>query len=360
MAAAALCSSPGDCEDHDCWPRDGPVRLRQGSTSVRKNRPAACEECRRRRVRCSAFETGAPCEACCRHETICTIGAVKYAHDASSPTQIYAPVLPPPAPPASTPSLPPTSHLQLSLNVLNSALESSKPRPPPLVWESPNEHIQKGAPTTRSKQKAIEPKDEGEAADELESVAPPPKRLRPAAKSAAMHVAHDAHRPELKSEKAPRRTKHKHLARSEPVRPARHFPVSPAHVDNPPQLVIYSSRFKSNVSVSAWKEQSRQVDAGLDRPHSSRFPHSSIRDEPNLRAPYPSYPCASYPSFAPTYRSFTASSPAFRLDTVPASSATTSASTSSWTSDFGSLQHYHRRRNGESSTTSISETPQCD
>ncbi|BGP31882.1 hypothetical protein JCM10296v2_003660 [Rhodotorula toruloides] len=294
-----------------------------------------------------------------RHETTCTIGVVKYAHDASSPTQIYSPLLPPPAPPASTPSLPPNSHLQLNLNVLDHALESSKPRPPPLVWESPNEHIQKGAPTTRSKQKAVEPKGESETVDERESVAPPAKRPRPAAKSAAMHVAHDAHRPKVKSKKAPRRTKHERLARSEPAPPARHFPVSPPHVDNPPHLVVYSPQANSLIALSAWKGQRRQLDADLDRARSSRFPISSVRDEPNLRAPYPSCTCVSYPSFAPSFRSFTAPSPTCRFDTVATSTSTASASTSSWTSNYGFRPHHDRHGNAESSTTSISETSQC-
>ncbi|BGP07876.1 hypothetical protein JCM10049v2_003720 [Rhodotorula toruloides] len=359
MAAAVLCTSPGDCEAHDCWPRDGPVRLRQGTTSVRKTRPAACEECRRRRVRCSAFETGAPCEACCRHETTCTIGTVKYAHDARSPTQIYAPVLPPPAPPASTPSHSPTSHVQLNLSVLNSALESSKPRPPPLVWESPSEHIQKGAPTTRSKQKAVEEKDDCGKVEERESVAPPPKRPRPATKTGqgVVQVAHDVNHSDIKTKKAPRRIKHKRLARSEPARPARHFPIPPSSVDNPPQLVAYSSQSKSLLALSAWKRQGRQADADFDRPQSSRYPLSAIRDEPNFRPPCSSPSSASAPSLTRTFRSFTAASPALRFNPIASSRATASTSISSRTSDFGFRQPHHR--NGESSTTSISETPQC-
>ncbi|GEM07400.1 transcription factor [Rhodotorula toruloides] len=271
--------------------------------------------------------------------------------------QIYSPVLPPPAPPASTPSVPSTPHLQLNLNVLNSALESSKPRPPPLVWESSNEHIQKGAPTTRSQKKAVEVKDEDGTVDEHEPAAPPAKRLRLSTKTARGidTVARGMLHLETKASDKLCRIKHKRLAWSEPAHPARHFPVTALPLKDPPHLVVHSSRYQSLVALSAWKGQTRDTDC-LNRSRSSCFPLSAVRDEPNHRQPYSSRPFA--PAFhEPSFRSFTFPRPQFDLGTVASSSATASPSRSSWPSDFGFHQHHYR--NGESSTPSSSETLQC-
>lgn len=49
----------------DRWHREGPCRLLGPSSSwQRTNQPRACESCRKRRIRCSSFETGAPCSSC--------------------------------------------------------------------------------------------------------------------------------------------------------------------------------------------------------------------------------------------------------------------------------------------------------
>lgn len=60
--------------------------------------------CKKKRIRCSVFESGAPCASCSKHGQACTIGDDHY--DSSSPhqTAVFIPVLPPPPAPCSTPT----------------------------------------------------------------------------------------------------------------------------------------------------------------------------------------------------------------------------------------------------------------
>lgn len=50
-------------------PREGPVRILKQGSWVRLNQVQACAACRKRRVRCSSFYSGAPCESCARRSS---------------------------------------------------------------------------------------------------------------------------------------------------------------------------------------------------------------------------------------------------------------------------------------------------
>lgn len=259
--------------------------------------------CRRRRVRCSGFETGAPCEACavsCSPLPSLAQGASSPRHPSrddlhrrrrqvrlrcdladaglqtsSSPSpcafvHTFVPSESPlPNQPCRLEQRPRDGKVRLHSLIsadgrrirLTFPTRPRRPRPPPLVWESPNEHIQKCTPTTRSRQKAVENANDGETGQEREPAPPCPKRRRlrektPPDLDARDHATTAFHEGPSKPFRG---AKSKRLARSEPVRPARHFPASSPAFHSPPHLVVYSSQSTSLVTVSAWKEQTRQV-----------------------------------------------------------------------------------------------------
>ncbi|BGP15958.1 hypothetical protein JCM10213_004773 [Rhodosporidiobolus nylandii] len=146
-------------DDSSFWPREGCVRFLQKGAWRRKNGPVACAACRKRRVRCSGFETGAPCDSCQRRQIDCVVGEDTYPHDAEEQTQLFIPILPPPRPPYSSPSGDDAvAASPLDLTRLADALLTSGPRPAPLVWKSsPEELILPTVPPTRGRQKRSHP-----------------------------------------------------------------------------------------------------------------------------------------------------------------------------------------------------------
>ncbi|BGP55313.1 hypothetical protein JCM8202_000608 [Rhodotorula sphaerocarpa] len=135
-----------DAEDDPTVVREGPVRLLQAGSWKRKNGPAACDLCRQRRVRCSGFETGAPCDSCIRRQAYCTFGCDSYAPTAPERTVIFIAILPPPAGPSSTPLVPDQPCAPLDIDALSVKLSDSGPRPAPLVWIHPLDSMQDKAP----------------------------------------------------------------------------------------------------------------------------------------------------------------------------------------------------------------------
>lgn len=110
--------------------------------------------CRQRRVRCSGFETGAPCDSCrsslpswslesetsrrpdpsvptvlptgIRRKAICVIGQDSYPPSESARTVVFIAVLPPPPPPASSPHpFLSTTHGALDMSLLEEKLRTS-------------------------------------------------------------------------------------------------------------------------------------------------------------------------------------------------------------------------------------------
>lgn len=84
----------------------------------RRNTPAACDSCRRKRIRCFAFVEGLPCSGCKKSETTCVLQGQSHPFH-RLPSLLYRAILPPPAVPASSPTLssvPLPSPIRINLN----------------------------------------------------------------------------------------------------------------------------------------------------------------------------------------------------------------------------------------------------
>ncbi|KPV75422.1 uncharacterized protein RHOBADRAFT_43927 [Rhodotorula graminis WP1] len=275
--------------DSSSWHREGPVRLLQGDRWTRKNGPVACEPCRRRRVRCSSFETGAPCLACIRRNEDCSVGDDTYTPDTPS-TTIFVPILPPPPAPCTSPISSSAAPPALDLDAVNTALESRIPRPAPLVWKSTDDSLQHSGPSTRGlRQKRPAPSYVDDEPDPPTIAPRPPlKKRSPALPANDAPSDPDIHLEQLEptldmcSSSAAER-----IRRTSPFRPThlklrRHVPEAPAsHLPSTVKLAVFCSRTRTLARLEALKAASRRALELVKRsPASHSFPLSSARDEP--------------------------------------------------------------------------------
>ncbi|GAA5916302.1 hypothetical protein JCM8208_007388 [Rhodotorula glutinis] len=288
-ATTTSATSPLDLDDSSSWHREGPVRLLQGGQWRRKNGPVACELCRRRRVRCSGFETGAPCLSCIRRNERCVIGDDTYTPD-TPPTTVFAPILPPPPAPCASPSSCSTAPPLLDLDAIDSALATPIPRPAPLVWRATDDSLQPNGLSTRGlRQKRSAP---SYVEDEPEPpVVAPRLLLKKRAPSPPVDETApilDEHLEHLETTPRPS-SKPKRVHRTSPSRPVqvklrRHVPESPASHNSPSvQLAVFCSRTRTLVRLEALKAgppRSVELELVQRAPFSHPLPLSSARDEP--------------------------------------------------------------------------------
>ncbi|GAA5983202.1 hypothetical protein JCM11641_006847 [Rhodosporidiobolus odoratus] len=318
---------PLPVQDDSSWPRHGPVRVLQGGRWKRKNGPVACDLCRKRRVRCSGFETGAPCHSCKSRDSTCTVGDDSYRHDAPEQTTLFRAILPPPANPSFTPPGTQASGRTFDLDDLRRALEASSPRPAPLVWSSPDENlILPDSPTRRR--------------HDLNSAT---RLLRPQKRKAKQHPPESdgSNSESSDEEKTPLTAVPSAKRRKAPARQLAFVAQEDVVVEA--AVALFSLKQRQLIPIKAWKasgmqERGCQADAGVEgsRVPSVSFPTSATRDDP-----FPSGPQFASPVFAP----FSTAEPRQYAQTLTVSVAAA-----------GSTGSYHSRRASLISSTSTEGT----
>ncbi|GAA5905890.1 hypothetical protein JCM5296_004346 [Sporobolomyces johnsonii] len=354
----------GEPSGHDsAWFREGPCRMLQGGQWRRKNGPVACDLCRKRRVRCSCFETGAPCDSCIRRQVPCIIGDDEYAFDAKEPTKLFVPILPPPGVPCPTPVQfdEEVSSLALDLDALCVSLNESAPRPAPLVWKSPNERSTApsvpGLATSRLRKKRARSTSNSRGRSESRTASLDgrrPRSLRSPSKKTRRETFEEQEAeilPAFLCGVLDRRTNSlvrcaEWLTRTVPVTQGNRVGAAKQDKPNQPQFPVSSVRDDdlddaigvagpSHLDVSRSPEPLHSRRPSLDTVHNPPYP-SPVSDTPvSTFAPYP----------APYSHSFASSPPSFVPYPYPASVAPSSSMAS------------HRRRSSVESATSTLSSP---
>ncbi|BGP47925.1 hypothetical protein JCM10450v2_003791 [Rhodotorula kratochvilovae] len=309
-----MSTSSTTAEDDSAWHREGPIRLLQDGQWRRKNGPVACDL--KRRVRCSGYETGAPCDSCIRRNAECVIGDDTYAPDAPAQTTIFIPILPPPAAPCASPISPSRSAFSFDVDALCDALESSAPRPAPLVWKSPHDSLAPSGGSARGlrqKRPALHYADEpGTAAQVVRAAHPSRKRRAPSPLHEFVVVVDDADtgnscgyafepsfEPVLppQAKRARRASPHR---RPQVVRLNRHVPAHAAPPLPRTGLAVFSASTSRLVGLAEYKLEARGAPAFEKRTRfTSRYPLSSARDDPlpaRVASPAPLSSSAHHPS----------------------------------------------------------------
>ncbi|GAA6002124.1 Zn(II)2Cys6 transcription factor domain-containing protein [Rhodotorula paludigena] len=336
---SVIASPPTAVGDDSAWHREGPVRMLQQGQWKRRNNPVACDMCRKRRVRCSGFETGAPCDACSRRGTDCVVGDDTYSPTAPTQTTIFTSVLPPPAVPCTSPCSSTSPSWILDTDALYDSLANIQPRPAPLSWKSPNETLATSTGSARLRQRRAvdysEPLGSGHPRYGVGPAQAPSvsrKRSSPSDDSEAHEsAADDAYIPP--PDCSPRRLKRVKEATSVSPRLVRHVSLE-ADEASPSimPLAVFCSSSKGLVQLEAYKRRprgqaEREVFERSPRHHSltlPRLPTSSARDEP---LPPPLYSPSAAPPHWPASGSSTPASRRASLDSTESGSAGSTAAT---------------------------------